>query len=444
LEQGQGSVVGFDIQRKNTKRSANRDLNRLRRLTKRDPLQVTLDNEQALYFANVTMGTPAQSLRLDIDTGSSDIWANSATSSLCLQDQCTESGTFNANGSSSYTYVNSEFQIQYADGSYATGDYATDTLNIGGTAIKNVPFGIGYESTSPEGVMGIGYMTNEAAVSTTGSSYFNLPSIMKQAGIIESMSYSLWLNDLDASSGSILFGGIDAGKFTGTLATLPIIQEQGVYREFIIALTGLTVKGQTILSGSSVPVLLDSGSSLTYLPTSYAQAVFKVFNANYDASSGEAIIDCSLADSTEKFVYSFSGVDISVDLNELVITVGVSGGVETCILGMLTLNLFQNQLTRIKELAMLVPIQWVFSETPFFVAPTSCMISMPTPFPSLRQTSTLASPMSKQSALRVFQVQLQSPLQSPVLPRPLALLVDHLAILPTPLQRQLQLVYKAF
>ena len=33
--------------------------------------------------------------------------------------------------------------------------------------------------------------------------------------IINTVAYSLWLNDLDASTGSILFGGIDTEKYTG-------------------------------------------------------------------------------------------------------------------------------------------------------------------------------------------------------------------------------------
>jgi hypothetical protein len=242
--------------------------------------------------------------------------------------------------------VNSLFQIQYADGSYARGDYATDVLLIGGTSIQNVPFGIGYSSTSPEGVMGVGYMTNEASVETTGKSYYNLPSIMKQSGIINSMAYSLWLNDLDANTGSILFGGVDTGKFKGTLGTLPIIQEQGEYREFIIALTGLTVDGQNVVSNGAVPVLLDSGSSLTYLPTTYAQAIFTIFKAEYDSSSGQATVDCSLANSGATFVYSFSGVQITVDMSELVIVSSVRRGQETCVLGKSSLKAFATKSNR--------------------------------------------------------------------------------------------------
>ena len=304
------------------------------RLRKRAPLQITLDNEATLYFANITLGTPGQPLRLDIDTGSSDIWANSATSNLCEQyaSQCAVSGTYNANKSSTYSYVNSDFYIKYADDSSAQGDYATDVLTVSGTSISNVPFGIGYQSSSAQGILGVGYAANEASLSTTGQSYQNFPLILTSSKVINTPAYSLWLNDLDANTGSILFGGVDTDKFTGNLQSLPIIQEQGEYREFIIALTGVTVAGQSILT-SAVPVLLDSGSSLSYLPTSYADAIFKVFNAEYNNQAGAAEVSCSYMNSNQNFQFSFSGVTITVPMNEMVIVDGERRGTDVCILG---------------------------------------------------------------------------------------------------------------
>ena len=54
----------------------------------------------------------------------------------------------NPNTSSTYAYINSDFSLTYADGSGASGDYANDTIEIGGTTISGLQFGIGYNSTS--------------------------------------------------------------------------------------------------------------------------------------------------------------------------------------------------------------------------------------------------------------------------------------------------------
>ncbi|KAE9975025.1 hypothetical protein EG328_003501 [Venturia inaequalis] len=329
---GPARVIALDTTRKRSLLPASqRD-----RLRKRaGTVQVTLDNEATLYFANVTIGTPGQSLRLDIDTGSSDLWSNSANSDLCQKyaTDCAQSGTYSANSSSSYSFVSSQFAIKYADGSYAIGDYGKDTLNLGGTTITAVQFGIGYNSTSAQGILGVGYEANEASISTTGKTYANVPQLLVSQGKTATAAYSLWLNDLDANTGSILFGGVDSDKYKGSLSTVPIIKESGTYREFVIALSSLSVANENVFNNSPIPVLLDSGSSLSYLPTTYAQAIFKVLGATYDSQSGAAVVSCNLQSSSSTVDFNFSGVNISVPMNELVIIDGYRRGQPVCILG---------------------------------------------------------------------------------------------------------------
>jgi len=287
---------------------------------------------------NATIGTPAQSFRLHIDTGSSDLWVNVADSALCEQDtECNISGTYSANSSSTYNYINSDFNISYVDGSGSSGDYVSDTVRFGSVTLEDQQFGIGYISSSEEGILGIGYPINEVAVAYNGDEpYSNIPQHLVDNGEININAYSLWLNDLDASTGSILFGGVNTDKYTGSLETLPIIQEQGVYAEFVIALTAVGSNGDNTSYGSNLatPALLDSGSSLMYLPNDIAEAIFSDLNAEYDASVGAAIIDCDAANSDDTIDFTFSSPTIKVALNELVIVARTDlRGNDICILG---------------------------------------------------------------------------------------------------------------
>jgi hypothetical protein len=54
----------------------------------------------------------------------------------------------NANSSTTYKYLSSDFNISYVDGSAAIGDYVADTLRIGGVELTDLQFGIGYLSSS--------------------------------------------------------------------------------------------------------------------------------------------------------------------------------------------------------------------------------------------------------------------------------------------------------
>ncbi|KAK0308151.1 hypothetical protein LTR82_015725 [Friedmanniomyces endolithicus] len=320
-------VVQHEIQRKTVDNPIARDRARLRKRQSKT-VQENLDNEETLYFMNATVGTPAQDLRLHIDTGSSDLWVNVANSQLCSSkgSACGASGTYAPNSSSTYQYINSNFNITYVDGSGSSGDYVSD---------KQI--GIGYNSTSAEGIIGIGYPINEVATQYNGGNpYPNVPLHLMQNGDINSNAYSLWLNDLDASTGSILFGGVNTDKFSGELQTLPIIREQGYYAEFIIALTGVGANGTagSIASNLATPALLDSGSSLMYLPNNIVQTIYNDVGAQYDSSQGAAFVNCNLAKSTATLDFTFSSPTIRVAMSELVIVAGYdSHNQPLCIIG---------------------------------------------------------------------------------------------------------------
>ena len=301
-----------------------------------------------LYFANVTIGTPPQNFRFHLDTGSSDLWTNSATSEFCKEggeatknsisfhsdDSCDISGTYDANSSSTYGYVNSRFLIKYADSTGAMGDYVKDTLRLGGASVKNFQMGVGYVSSSSEGVMGIGYPQLEVAVQTNKENpYPNLPQAMVQQGFINSPSYSLWLDDLASASGNILFGGVDTNRYHGSLETVPIIREQGQYLEMIVGLSGISLtdgtQNKTVLA-RPIPVLLDSGATLSYLPTTVAQSIYSALGVKYSRAEDAAYCSCDLAKSSIKMAFNFAGKVINVDLSEMVLdnTVDSDGGAE--------------------------------------------------------------------------------------------------------------------
>lgn len=335
----QPAVLHAGIQRKDVTNPLARDrLRRRNALRKRAVgVQETLDNEQALYFANCSMGTPAQTLRLHVDTGSSDLWVNTPSSTQCQEsdDPCSISGEYKANSSSTYKYVNSLFNISYVDGSGAVGDYVTDTFHFGGQDFTDMQFGIGYQSSSEEGLLGIGYTINEVQVNRAGEdAYPNFPQLLVNKGVIKSNAYSLWLNDLDANTGSILFGGIDTEKYHGSLSRLPIIQEASEYREFIIALTALSSGSTNFASNQKIPVLLDSGSSLIYLPNTIVNSIYSKFGAKWSDQAQAATIDCSMMNNAANITFNFSGPTVSVPLNELVLVAGTTRrGQDVCILG---------------------------------------------------------------------------------------------------------------
>ncbi|KAK4169245.1 putative aspartic-type endopeptidase opsB [Cladorrhinum sp. PSN259] len=317
-------VVGLETERRAATNPAHRD-----KLRRRGSLEVGLDNEETLYFINSTVGTPPRSVRLHLDTGSSDLWVNTPASSLCSQNSqpCRYAGTYNANSSSTYEYIGSYFNISYVDGSGASGDYVSDTVSFGGQKINRLQFGIGYSSSNSQGILGIGYPLNEVQVGRAGlRPYKNLPAQMVEEGLIQSNAYSLWLNDLDANKGNILFGGVDAEKYHPPLMSLPVESEAGVYAEFMITLTKLTLGNKRIGGNLALAVLLDTGSSLTYLPDTMVQEIYNAVGAQYDSDANAAYVPCSLANDKTRLNFTFTSPTISVEMNELVLDLITSSG----------------------------------------------------------------------------------------------------------------------
>jgi hypothetical protein len=201
--------------------------------------------------------------------------------------------------------------------------------------------GLAYNATLQTGLMGIGYDTNEASTEGEGEDGENFsfiyPSIIDQMvsqGLIATKAYSLYLDDYEASTGSIIFGGLDSDKYSGSLLQVPIVAEQGqdgssVYAEFAVALTGFSYTSQagstTSLTTASyqAPAILDSGTTLTYLPGLLVETLYKDLNVVSDEYTGISYVACSTRDNNPKMTFNFgfggtSGINIAVPVNEMI------------------------------------------------------------------------------------------------------------------------------
>ena len=296
--------------------------------------------DRTLYWLNVSMGTPGQKQSLQLDTASVGLLVPATGSNLCSATAvlCSILGSFTSLLSSTFSDTNQQTTEGFLDGSSVTGDWIYDTLTLDGVSVTSQLAVLGTSGTGiSNGVMGIGFP----------ASYPTVNHNLAAQGKISSNSYSLWLDSLSASSGTILFGGLNTARFLPPLRQVPVIGSQRSdgstsYNSPTIQLTrvsttaGSVTTGQ-IGSGYSVEAILDTGTTATVLPSDVATNIINALGAMYyptGGTSGNAIIPYSAASGSQSVSFQFggsSGPSINVPISELVLgNLGSLNGIAYC------------------------------------------------------------------------------------------------------------------
>ena len=148
--------------------------------TKRSTGSAETDPEQndVEYLTPVSIGTPAQVLNLDIDTGSSDLWV---FSSETLKSDVQGQTVYDPNKSSTAGKLQGyTWQISYGDGSSSSGDVYTDTVTVGGLTVPSqadeVAKKVSSEFTADsnnDGLLGLGFSSINTVQPVAQQTFFD-------------------------------------------------------------------------------------------------------------------------------------------------------------------------------------------------------------------------------------------------------------------------------
>jgi hypothetical protein len=200
------------------------------------------------YLTPVSIGTPAQTLNLDFDSGSSDLWVfSSETSSSDVSGQA----QYNPSSSSTSKEISgATWDISYGDGSSSSGNVYTDLVSVGGVSFASQAVEAARtvsssftEDSNNDGLLGLAFSTLNTVSPTAQKTFFdNIKSTLDQ---------SLWTADLRHNeAGTYNFGWIDSSLYTGDIAYTDVDSSSGYW--------GFTADSYTVGTASS-----SSGSSST-------------------------------------------------------------------------------------------------------------------------------------------------------------------------------------
>ncbi|CAO3619091.1 unnamed protein product [Cunninghamella blakesleeana] len=259
------------------------------------------------YYGSITVGTPGVELKLDFDTGSSDLWFASTLCSSCGSTQT----KYNPNQSSTYQPEGKTWSIQYGDGSTASGITAIDTVNIGGLSIKNQRIELAkqesssFQSDPVDGLLGLGFNS----ISTVSGTKTPVDNLISQ-GLISQPIYGVYLGKAsNGGGGEYVFGGYNSNHVGSSFTTVPVDNSQGFWTIDVDGFSVGTGATSTPFSG-----IVDTGTTLLVLADPIASKIASSLGGRL-TSQGLYTISCS---NTKSLSFTIGGTKFVIPAADLI------------------------------------------------------------------------------------------------------------------------------
>ncbi|KAJ5892439.1 Aspergillopepsin-1 [Penicillium tannophilum] len=251
----------------------------------------------SMYLAQVGIGSPAQNLNLDFDTGSADLWVWSTKLPSATLSQYSDHTVFDSSKSSTFkTQEGSTWKISYGDGSSASGTVGTDDVNIGGVVVKNQAIELAdtlsaqFASGAGDGLLGLAFSNintvQPKSVATPVDNMITQADIPSSAELFTAKLGS-WrdADEPDKGESFYTFGYIDQATVTAAGADItytPVDKSQGFW---LFDSTSATVNGKTITRSGNTAIA-DTGTTLALVDDATCKAIYDAIKgAKYDSES---------------------------------------------------------------------------------------------------------------------------------------------------------------
>jgi len=255
------------------------------------------DYQDAQYFGEISVGSPAQKMNVVYDTGSSNLWVSNIKPSILSKHHY-----YQHDKSSNYVANGTEFKIQYGSGPVA-GFYSHDSVQIGDHTLDNYlfaevndvsglgPGGISYAVGKFDGICGMGW--DDISVDGVTTPLRTLVN----SGELDANVFAFYLGS-GGASGELVLGGVDDSHYTGDFNYLPVNEMvPGKTGYWEVTMDDVQINGKSVISTKRGVV--DSGTSLLAVPKSDIKTIANLLGAKtllpIPPFNSEYTIDCDAA-----------------------------------------------------------------------------------------------------------------------------------------------------
>jgi saccharopepsin len=258
-----------------------------------------------LDFSEITIGTPPQTFKVVLDTGSSNLWVPSTE---CGSIACYLHTKYDSSSSSTYKKNGTAFEIRYGSGSLS-GFVSEDVMTIGDLKIKDQIFaeateepGLAFAFGRFDGILGLGFDT--ISVNKIPPPFYNAV----EQGLLDDSVFAFYLGNADdeGDESEAIFGGVNKDHYTGKVTEIPLRRK--AYWE--VDLDAISF-GDSTAELDNTGVILDTGTSLIALPSTLAELLNKEIGAK-KGYNGQYTVECEKRDSLPDLTFTLSGYNFSI------------------------------------------------------------------------------------------------------------------------------------
>ena len=232
------------------------------------------------FLSPVKIG--GQTLMMDFDTGSADLWVFNTQLSAA---QTTGHSVYDPKKSSTFHSMPfSTFKISYGDESGAAGNVGTDTVSVGSATVPKQAIELATQVTSSfvqdvnsDGLMGLGFMSSNTIEPQKQNTFFgNIAPTLKSPLFTANLKH--------ATPGSYQFGAVDTKQFVGTMKLTPVDKSQGYWQ--FPSTTFAIGTDAPITNPNATPAIADTGTSLLLVDDAVLQAYYSKVAGAKSTDSG--------------------------------------------------------------------------------------------------------------------------------------------------------------
>ncbi|KAH1814069.1 hypothetical protein KXX27_005373, partial [Aspergillus fumigatus] len=250
-----------------------------------------------MYLAPVSIGTPAQTIHLEVDTGSADLWVWSTHLAPATIAQHKTGTVFDPSKSSTFEEQSgSTWKVSRDDGSFAFGTVGTDTISLGGLRVEHQAIELAdslsaqYEQGTGDGLLGLAFShintVRPQPVRTLVENMVAQEDIPESAKLFTA-KLGCWqgANEPDEGEPFFTFGFIDQDIVTASGEEVYYTPIDNSWGFWLFDSASATVNGKTI-ARSGNKAIADTGTPLALVDDETCQAIYDAIpGAHYDDES---------------------------------------------------------------------------------------------------------------------------------------------------------------